>query len=99
MLPAFTVGFKKVLKSCLLLHVALPDLIDTLCTVASLKILAMIAYDVAKKGTWHRRSLFGGRKSRHKIKQTVLEKKSQLFFFFLVPFCRSLVSKQNIQLS
>ena len=49
MLPAFTVGFKKVLKSCLLLHVALTDLIDTLCTVASLKVLAMIAYDVATK--------------------------------------------------
>ena len=49
MLRAFTVGFQKVLKSCLLLLVVLPGLIDTLCTVASLKVPAMIIYDVATK--------------------------------------------------
>ena len=49
MLSAFTVGFQKVLKSCLLLLVGLPGLIDTLCTVASLKVPAMIVFDVATK--------------------------------------------------
>ena len=44
MFCAFTVGFQKVYKSCLLLLVALPDLI-----VASLKVVAMIVFDVAKK--------------------------------------------------
>ena len=38
MLRAFTVGLQKVLKSCLLLLMALPGLTDTLCTVASLKV-------------------------------------------------------------
>ena len=37
------------LKSCLLLPVAFPGLIDTLPTVASLKVPAMIVYDVATK--------------------------------------------------
>ena len=49
MLRAFTVGFCKVYKSCLLLLVALPGLIDTLCTVASLKVPAIIIYNVATK--------------------------------------------------
>ena len=49
MLRAFTVGFEKVLKSCLLLLAALPGLIDTLFTVASLTVLAMVIYDVATK--------------------------------------------------
>ena len=49
MLRAITVGFQKVLKSCLLLLVALSGLIDTLCTVASLTVPAMIVYDVAAK--------------------------------------------------
>ena len=49
MLRAFTVGFEKVLKSCLLLPTALPGLIDTLWTVASLKVPAMIVYDVVTK--------------------------------------------------
>ena len=44
MFCAFTVGFQKVYKSCLLLLVALPGLI-----VASLKGVAMIVFDVAKK--------------------------------------------------
>ena len=44
MFCAFTVGFQKVYKSCLLLLVALPGLI-----VASLKVVAMIVFDVAKK--------------------------------------------------
>ena len=44
MFCAFTVGFQKVYKSCLLLLVALPGLI-----VASLKVVAMIFFDVAKK--------------------------------------------------
>ena len=48
-LRAFTVGFEKVLKSCLLLPTALPGLIDTLWTVASLKVPAMIVYDVVTK--------------------------------------------------
>ena len=43
------VGFEKVLKSCVLLPVALSGLIDIFCTVVSLKILAMIVYDI--KGT------------------------------------------------
>ena len=41
MLGAFTVGFQEVYKNYLLLLLALPSLIDTLCTVAS--------YDVATK--------------------------------------------------
>ena len=49
MLCAFTISFQKVLKSCLLLFVAVPGLIDTLCTVASSKIPVMIVYDVATK--------------------------------------------------
>ena len=49
MLRVFTVCFQKVLKSCFLLLVALPDLIDTLYTVASLKVPAMIVFDVATK--------------------------------------------------
>ena len=49
MLCTFIVGFEKVLKSCLLLLVALPGLIDTLCTVASLKISTVIVHDVATK--------------------------------------------------
>ena len=49
MLCAFTVGFEKALKSCLLLFTALPGLIDTLCTVASLKVPPVIVYDVATK--------------------------------------------------
>ena len=44
MFCAFTVDFQKVYKSCLLLLVALPGLI-----VASLKVVAMIVFDVAKK--------------------------------------------------
>ena len=44
MLRAFTVGFEKVLKSCLLFLTALPDLIDTLCTVDSLKVPAMTGF-------------------------------------------------------
>ena len=49
MLRAFTVGFEKVLKSCLLLPTALLGLIDTLWTVASLKVPAMTVYDVVTK--------------------------------------------------
>ena len=49
MLRAFTVGFEKALKSCLLLLTALPGLIDTLCTVASLNVPPVIVYDVATK--------------------------------------------------
>ena len=50
MLRAFTVGFQKVHKNCLLLLVAFPGLIDTLfCTTASLKDTAMIVCDVATK--------------------------------------------------
>ena len=49
MLHTFTVGFQKILKSCLLLPVALPGLINTLLTVASLKVPAMTVYDVATK--------------------------------------------------
>ena len=49
MLHAFTVGFQKVLKNSLLLLVAFPDLIDTLGTVASLKVPTMIVYNVAIK--------------------------------------------------
>ena len=45
MLRAFTVGFEKVIKSFLLLIAAFPGLIDTLCTVTSLKVPAMIVYD------------------------------------------------------
>ena len=41
--------FEKVIKSCLLLLAALPALIDLFCTVASLKVPAMIVYDVATK--------------------------------------------------
>ena len=48
-LSAFTIGFDKVLKSCLSLLAVLPDLIDTFCTVASLKVSAMIVYDMATK--------------------------------------------------
>ena len=48
-LRAFTVGFEKVVKSCLLLLAALPCLMDTLCTIASLKVPTMIVYDVATK--------------------------------------------------
>ena len=48
MLCAFTVGFLESFKSCLLLLVALPGFIDTLA-VASLKVPAMIVYDVATK--------------------------------------------------
>ena len=48
MLCAFTVGFLVSFKSCLLLLVALPGFIDTLA-VASLKVPAMIVYDVATK--------------------------------------------------
>ena len=51
MLRTFIVGFLESFKSCLLLLVALPGLIDTLhictCTFASLKDPAMIDYDVA----------------------------------------------------
>ena len=46
---AFTVGFEKVLKICLLLLAALPCLIDTLCTVASLKAPCYIVHDVETK--------------------------------------------------
>ena len=49
MLRAFTVGFQKVLKSCISLLVTLPGLIDTLCTVARLKVPAMIVFDVVTK--------------------------------------------------
>ena len=45
----FTVGFEKVLKSSLLLFAAFPGLINTLCTVASLKVPAMTVYDVETK--------------------------------------------------
>ena len=45
----FTIGFEKVVKSCLLLLAAFPCLMDTLCTVASLKVPTMIVYDVATK--------------------------------------------------
>ena len=47
MLHAFTVGFEKVLKNCLLLLAALPGLIGIFCTVASLKVPAMIIFDLA----------------------------------------------------
>ena len=40
--------FLEILKSCLLFFVALPGLIDTLA-VTSLKVPAMIVYDVATK--------------------------------------------------
>ena len=49
MLRSFTVSFEKVLKSCLLIFMALPVLIDTLCTVAGLKAPAMLVYDMATK--------------------------------------------------
>ena len=48
-LRAFTVNFEKVLKSCLLLFAVLLGLIDTFCTVASLKVPTMTVYDVATK--------------------------------------------------
>ena len=40
---------EKVIKSCLLLLVVLPSLIDTLCRAASLKVPAIIVYDVTTK--------------------------------------------------
>ena len=49
MLRSFTVSLEKVLKSCLLIFAALPGLIDTLRTVASLKVPAMLVYDMATK--------------------------------------------------
>ena len=49
MLCAFTVRFQKVIKSCPLLLAALLGLIDTLCLVATLRLPAMIVYDVATK--------------------------------------------------
>ena len=49
MLLAFTIWFQKVFKTCLLLIVALPNLIALFCPVAGLKIPAMIVYDVATK--------------------------------------------------
>ena len=48
-LRAFTVGFEKFIKSCLFLLTTLRGLIDTLCTVANLKVPAMIVYDMAAK--------------------------------------------------
>ena len=46
----FYCWFWKIYKSCVLLLVALPDLIDTLAQLpASLKVPAMIVYDVATK--------------------------------------------------
>ena len=39
----------KVVKSCLLLLAALSGLLDTFCTVASLKVPVIIVYDVATK--------------------------------------------------
>ena len=47
MLRAFTVGFQKILKGCLLLLVALLGLIDS--TVARLKVPVIIVFDVATK--------------------------------------------------
>ena len=48
-LRAFTVSFEKVIKNCFLLLAAFPGLIVTLCTVASLKVPAMIVYEWATK--------------------------------------------------
>ena len=47
MIRAFTVDFQKASKSCLLFLAAFPSLIDTPCTDVSLKVPAMIVYDVA----------------------------------------------------
>ena len=50
MFRSFIVGFfQKVYKSCLLLLVAFPGLIDIFCTVASWKVLSMIVPDVETK--------------------------------------------------
>ena len=49
MLRAFTVGFEKASKICLVLLVALPSLIDTLYTVASLMVPPIIFHKVATK--------------------------------------------------
>ena len=49
MLHAFTVDPEKFINSYLLLLAALPDLIDTLCTVSSFSFPAMIVYNVATR--------------------------------------------------
>ena len=49
MFCAFTFGFQKVYKSCLLLLVSLPGLIDALWHSCQLEVLAMFVYDVATK--------------------------------------------------
>ena len=49
MLRVFTVGFEKVLKSCLLLDAASTGLIEIFCSAAGLRVLTMVVCAVATK--------------------------------------------------
>ena len=49
MLRVFTVGFEKVLKSCLLLVAASTGLIEFFCATAGLRDPTMVVYAVATK--------------------------------------------------
>ena len=49
MLRVFTVGFEKVLKSCLLLDAASTGLIEIFCAAAGLRVPTMVVYAVATK--------------------------------------------------
>ena len=48
-LRVFTVGFEKVLKSCLLLVAASTGLIEFFCATAGLRVPTMVVYAVATK--------------------------------------------------
>ena len=49
MLHTFTIAFEKILKDLSFTSCGFAWLIDTLCTVAGLKVSAMTAYDVVTK--------------------------------------------------